>query len=214
MKLRCNIRWTDKEFEDEERLKNGSFWNQKIYTRSLNKIAIFLTFLTLLFHIVKGGGGVYSNDHFNIRHPMHRGGVNFNWSVLFSVFLFCMCFAYLTINLSNKVGFEILSNFKHRQTINNALYHNEHVLNRDKISCRKIPLNFGLLFQNLIYIGNISTLLQLLILNKAYYLEIKIGLINESHQIFSTLQPFWNSYFWARRGETGDLSVSNMAHCQ
>ena len=106
-------------------------------------------------------------------------------AVLFSVFLFCMCFAYLTINLSNKVGFEFLSNFKHRQTINNALYHNEHVLNWDKISCRKIPLNFGLLFQNLIYIGNISTLLQLLILNKAYYLQIKIGLINESHQIFS-----------------------------
>ena len=22
----------------------------------------------------KGGGGVYSNDHLNIRHPMHRGG--------------------------------------------------------------------------------------------------------------------------------------------
>ena len=56
-----------------QKLKNGSFWNQQIYKRSLNKIAIFLTFLTLLFHIIKGGG-VYSNDHFNIRHPMHRGG--------------------------------------------------------------------------------------------------------------------------------------------
>ena len=52
-----------------------------------------------------------------------------------------------------------------------------------QILCRKIPLNFGLLFQNLIYIGNLSTLLQLLTLDKAYYLEIKIGLINESHQI-------------------------------
>ena len=55
------------------------------------------------------------------------------------------------------MGFEFLSNFKHRQTIHNALYHNEHVLNWDKISRRKIPLNFGLLFQNLIYIGNLST---------------------------------------------------------
>ena len=91
--------------------------------------------------------------------------------------------------------------------------HNEHVLNWDKISCRKIPLNFGLLFQNLIYIGNLSTLLQLIILNKAYYLEIKIGLINESYQIFSTPQPFWN-YFSTGRGETRDPSVSNIAHCQ
>ena len=103
------------------------------------------------------------------------------------IFLFYMCFAYLTITLSIKI-------IKHRQTINNALYRNEHVLNCDKISCRKIPLNFGLLFQNLIYIGNLSTLLQFLILNKAYYLEIKIGLINESHKIFSNLQPFWNNH--------------------
>ena len=30
------------------------------------------TFFTLLFHIIKGG--VYSNDHLNISHPMHGGG--------------------------------------------------------------------------------------------------------------------------------------------
>ena len=79
------------------------------------------------------------------------------------------------------------------------------MLNWDKISCRKIRLNFGSLFQNLIYIGNPSTILQLLILNKAYYLELKIGSINESNQIPSTLQPFWNNYFelWTGRGETG-----------
>ena len=79
------------------------------------------------------------------------------------------------------------------------------MLNCNKISCRKISLNFGLLFQNLIYIGNLSTLLQLIILNKAYYLEIKIGLINESHQVFSLLQPFWNSYssFLSRKRENG-----------
>ena len=41
----------------------------------------------------------------------------------------------------------------------------------------------------------LSNLLQLLILNKAYYLEIKIGLINETRPIFSILQPFWNNYF-------------------
>ena len=29
------------------------------------------TFLTLLFHIIEGGG-VYSNDHLNISHPTHR----------------------------------------------------------------------------------------------------------------------------------------------
>ena len=56
------------------------------------------------------------------------------------------------------------------------------MLNCDKISCRKIPLNFCLRFQNFIYISYLGTLLQFLILNKAYYLEIKIGLINESHQ--------------------------------
>ena len=87
------------------------------------------------------------------------------------------------------------------------------MLNWDRISRRKIPLNFGLLLQNLIYIGNLSTLLQLLILNKAYYLEIKIGLINESHQIFSTRQPFWNHYFSTGRGQTGDPSVSIIPSC-
>ena len=30
------------------------------------------TFFTLFFYIIKGG--VYSNDHLNISHPMHRGG--------------------------------------------------------------------------------------------------------------------------------------------
>ena len=29
------------------------------------------TFFILLFHIIKGG--VYSNDHLNISHPMHGG---------------------------------------------------------------------------------------------------------------------------------------------
>ena len=62
----------DEEFKDEEKIKNGSFWNQQIYKRSVNKFAIFSTFLTLLFHIIKGG--VYSNDHLNIYYPMHRGG--------------------------------------------------------------------------------------------------------------------------------------------
>ena len=77
------------------------------------------------------------------------------------------------------------------------------VLNCDKISCRKISLNFGLLFQNLIYIGNLNTLLQLLILNKAYYLEIKTGLINESYQLFSTLQPFWKTILEQEVGKRG-----------
>ena len=31
------------------------------------------TFFTLLFYIIKGG--VYSNDHLNINHPMHRGAL-------------------------------------------------------------------------------------------------------------------------------------------
>ena len=50
-----------------------------------------------------GGGGVYSNAKFcylNIRHPMHRGGFNFNWSetvtycqqVLFTVKVFIALF--------------------------------------------------------------------------------------------------------------------------
>ena len=31
------------------------------------------TFFTLLFYIIKGG--VYSNDHLNVSHPMHRGAL-------------------------------------------------------------------------------------------------------------------------------------------
>ena len=31
------------------------------------------TFFNLLFYIINKGG-VYSNDHLNISHPMHRGG--------------------------------------------------------------------------------------------------------------------------------------------
>ena len=46
-----------KNLKTKKRLKNGSFWNQQIYKRSLNKFAI-LTFLTLLFHIIKGGGRI------------------------------------------------------------------------------------------------------------------------------------------------------------
>ena len=65
-----------KNLKTKKRFKNGSFWKQQIYKRSLNKFAIFLTFLTLLFHIIKGG--VYSNDHLDIRHHMHRGGGGFN----------------------------------------------------------------------------------------------------------------------------------------
>ena len=110
--------------------------------------------------------------------------------------------------LINEVGFEFLSNFKHHLITNNALYHNEHVLNCDKISCRKTPLNIGSLFQNLICTGNLSTLLQLLILNKAYYLEIKIGLINESHQISrhaAILELFLNR----KRGNAGSLCIKH-----
>ena len=83
------------------------------------------------------------------------------------------------------------------------MYHNEHVLNWDKTSCRKIPLNFSSLFQNLIYIGNLSTLLQLLILNKTYYLEIKIGLINESHQTFRPCSHFGITIFEQEEGKRG-----------
>ena len=89
---------------------------------------------------------------------------------------------------------------------NTTQFTNAYIEHQMKISCRKIPLNIGSLFQNLICTGNLSTLLQLLILNKAYYLEIKIGLINESHQICSTVQPFWN-YFWTGRGETTELYI-------
>ena len=83
------------------------------------------------------------------------------------------------------------------------MYHNEHVLNWDKISCRKIPLNIGSLFQNLIYIGNLNTLLQLLILNKAYYLEIRIGLINESQKFSWPCNHFGITIFEQEEGKRG-----------
>ena len=55
----------------------------------------------------------------------------------------------------------------------------------------------------LICTGNLSTLLQLLILNKAYYLEIKIGLINESHQIFSRPCSHFGIIFEQEEGKCG-----------
>ena len=32
----------------------------------------------------------------------------------------------------------------------------------------------------------------------------KDRIVNKSHQVCSTLQPFWNNYFWTGRGKTGD----------
>ena len=83
------------------------------------------------------------------------------------------------------------------------MYHNEHVLNWDKISCRKIPLNIGSLFQNLTCTGNLSTLLQLLILNKAYYLEIKIGLITRNLTKFSRSCSHFGIIFEQEEGKRG-----------
>ena len=56
------------------------------------------------------------------------------------------------------------------------------IQNCDKISCRKIALNSGFLSPKFIYISNLSSFLQLLALNKAYYLKIKVGLITASRQ--------------------------------
>ena len=56
------------------------------------------------------------------------------------------------------------------------------IQNCDKISCRKIALNSGFLLPKFIYISNLSSFLQFLALNKAYYLKIKVGLIIASHQ--------------------------------
>ena len=61
--IHCDFKWNCAAISGKQKengktkkiLKNGSFWNQQIYKRSLNKFAIFLTFLTLLFHIIKGG---------------------------------------------------------------------------------------------------------------------------------------------------------------
>ena len=83
------------------------------------------------------------------------------------------------------------------------------MLNWDKISCRKIPLNIGSLLQNLICTGNLSTLLQLLILNKAYYLEIKIGLINESHQISRPCTAILELFLNRKRENAGSLCIKH-----
>ena len=61
-------------------------------------------------------------------------------------------------------------------------YGNNYLQNCDKISCKKIVLNFGFLSPKFIYISNLSSFLQLLTLNKAYYLKIKVGLIIVSRQ--------------------------------
>ena len=55
-------------------------------------------------------------------------------------------------------------------------YGNNYLQNCDKISCRKIVLKSGFLSPKFIYISNLSSFLQLLALNKAYYLKIKVGL--------------------------------------
>ena len=61
-------------------------------------------------------------------------------------------------------------------------YGNNYLQNCDKFSCRKIVLNSGFLSPKFIYISNLSGFLQLLALNKAYYLKIKVGLIIASRQ--------------------------------
>ena len=47
---------------------------------------------------------------------------------------------------------------------------------------QKNRTNSGFLSLKFIYISNLSSFLQLLALNKAYYLKIKVGLIILSHQ--------------------------------
>ena len=89
------------------------------------------------------------------------------------------------------------------------MYHNEHVLNWDKISCKKIPLNIGSLFQNLICTRNLSTLLQLLILNKAYYLEIKIGLITRNLTKFSPPAAILELFLYRKRENAGSLCITD-----
>ena len=68
--------------------------------------------------------------------------------------------------------------------------------NCDKISCRKIVLNSGFLSLKFIYICNLSSFLQLLALNKAYYLKIKVGFIIASRQnllnFAAILELLWN----------------------
>ena len=68
--------------------------------------------------------------------------------------------------------------------------------NCDKILCRKIVLNSGFLSLKFIYICNLSSFLQLLALNKAYYLKIKVGFIIASRQnllnFAAILELLWN----------------------
>ena len=89
------------------------------------------------------------------------------------------------------------------------MYHNEHVLNWDKISCRKIPLNIGSLFQNFICTGYLSILLQLLILNKAYYLEIKIGLITRNLTKFLHPAAILELFLNRKRRNAGSLCIKH-----
>ena len=61
-------------------------------------------------------------------------------------------------------------------------YGNNYLQNCDKVSCRKIVLNSGFLSPKFTCISNLSSFLQFLALNKAYYLKIKVGLIIASRQ--------------------------------
>ena len=46
-----------------------------MFKRDCDIFTFFSLLYALLFRIIKrGGGGVYSNDHLNISHPVHRGG--------------------------------------------------------------------------------------------------------------------------------------------
>ena len=45
-----------------------------MFKRDCDIFTFFSLLYALLFRIIKRGGGVYSNDHLNISHPVHRGG--------------------------------------------------------------------------------------------------------------------------------------------
>ena len=61
---------SDMRFGAKSNMTDGFVWRCK--RKGCKTCDIFDVFnFVISYH--KGGGGVYSNDHLNIRHPMHRG---------------------------------------------------------------------------------------------------------------------------------------------
>jgi hypothetical protein len=96
-------------------------------------------------------------------------------------------------------------------------------LRKVQILSRNIALNSGSISPKFISISNLSILLQILILNKAYYLQIKVGLIMIHHirydqfyrHLLSTRRKqIWNSDISGTRSTFGNPKLNDVRRAE